>query len=302
MFTAGAHYLGLQANNSSSIEPRASLKWEIDRKNALAFGYGLHSQLQALGVYYGNVHGGPVGYSNKNVGFTKAHHWVVSYSRLLGKNFRFKAEVYYQQLFNVPVSIDTAVRFSTLNMQDGFVTIPLVNKGKGRNYGLELTLEKNLDNYFYYVINSSFYEAKYTAADGVERDSRFNGKYLINGVAGKEFPFSGAKKIFGINLKLIYGGGYRYTPVDLAASQQRGYSVPDEKHAFSAQLPAYFRPDLRISMKWNRRKLTSTLSLDIQNVINRKNVQQQHYDYAAGVTITDYQNGLIPVLNYKLEF
>lgn len=299
-FNLGMHYLALLYNNTGSAEPRASIKWDPDNKSSLAFGYGLHSQLQALGVYFAKDINNRA--TNQYIDLTRAHHFVFSYSRLVGYRLRAKGEVYYQYLFDVPVTADTAKTFSTLNIQNEFITDPLTNNGKGRNYGIELTLEKYLDNNLYYTVNGSFYQSKYTAADGVERNTRYNGNYLFNGVAGKEFPLSGQRKVLGVNIKVIYAGGYRTTPIDLAASQQEGYTIYKEKEAFRLQNQAYFRPDCRISLKWNRTRLTSTLSLDIQNVINRKNVYNQKYDLLKGTTITNYQNGMIPVLNYKVEW
>jgi hypothetical protein len=299
-FNMGMHYLALLYNNTGSAEPRASVKWDPDNKSSLAFGYGLHSQLQPLGVYFAkdSYNQSP----NQYIDLTKAHHFVLSYSRLVGYKLRAKAEVYYQQLFDVPVTVDLNKTFSTLNIQNEFITDPLTNNGKGRNYGIELTLEKYLDNNLYYTVNGSFYQSKYKAADGVERNTRYNGNYLFNTVAGKEFPLSGQRKVLGINLKVIYAGGYRTTPIDLPKSQQEGYTIYKEKEAFSLQNQAYFRPDCRISLKWNRQRLTSTLSLDIQNVINRKNIYNQKYDLLKGATVTNYQNGMIPVLNYKVEW
>jgi TonB dependent receptor len=97
-------------------------------------------------------------------------------------------------------------------------------------------------------------------------------------------------------------GGFRNTPIDIAASRQRGYTIYKEKEAYSLQNPAYFRTDLRVSIKWNRRYFTSTLSLDIQNITNRLNVFSQSYDSEKNKVITNFQNGLIPILNYKIEF
>ena len=301
-FNTGVHYLQLLYNNSWSVEPRASVKWEPDRKNSIALGYGLHSQLQALGVYFANDPSDPSLLYNKDLEFTKAHHYVLSYSRVLGKNLRFKAELYYQHLFNVPVSADSAETFSTLNIRNDFVTDHLVNKGKGKNYGIELSVEQSLNNNLYYIINGSLYQSKYTALDGVERNTRFNGNYLFNMVAGKEFPLKGQRKVLGINIRVIYAGGFRKTPIDIEKSRQEGSTAYFEKEAFTLQNPAYFRPDLRISMKWNRKKLTSTLSLDIQNAINRDNIYDQYYDALQDKTVTAYQTGLIPILNYKVEF
>lgn len=136
----------------------------------------------------------------------------------------------------------------------------------------------------------------------MERNTRFNGNYLVTLIAGKDFLHERKSKIFGVNLKTIYAGGLRTTPIDFAASQQQGYTVFQEKEAYTLQNAAYFRADIGISMKWNRKKLTSTLSLDIQNVTNRLNVFGQWYDEEKNKIVTSYQTGLIPILNYKIEF
>jgi hypothetical protein len=187
-------------------------------------------------------------------------------------------------------------------VQSEFVTDPLTNKGKGRNYGLELSLEKYLDRHFYYIVSTSLYQSKYSALDGVERNTRFNSNYIANMVAGKDFISKNNKKTFGVNIKTIYAGGLRTTPIDLTRSRMEGYTIYKEKEAFTQQNPAYFRSDLRLSMKWNRKHLTSTLSLDVQNITNRLNTYGQWFDAEKGKINTSYQNGLIPVLNYKIEF
>jgi hypothetical protein len=299
-FNAGMHYLALLYNNTGSLEPRMSVKWDVDNKSSLALAYGLHSQLQALGVYFAKDADGLA--VNKNLDLTKAQHMVLSYSRLIGPNLRARAELYYQRLFNVPVTVDREKTFSTLNILSEFITDPLVNEGKGRNYGMELTLEKYLSNNFYYIVNSSLYQSKYTAADGIERNTRFNGNYLFNGVVGKEFPLNGQRRVLGVNIKMVYAGAFRYTPVDMVRSQQEGYTKYFEKQAYSQQQAAYIRPDFRVSLKWNKQRLTSTLSLDIQNVINRENEDRRYYDVWTNTQVTSYQTGIIPVLNYKVEF
>ena len=89
---------------------------------------------------------------------------------------------------------------------------------------------------------------------------------------------------------------------DRQASTEKGYTVFDEQQAFTLQNPAYFRADLRLSLQWNRKNRTSTLSLDIQNLTNRLNVSNQRYDEEKQTVVNTYQTGLIPILNYKLEF
>ena len=88
----------------------------------------------------------------------------------------------------------------------------------------------------------------------------------------------------------------------LTASQSKGYTVFEEYNANTLKNPDYFRTDLRVSMKWNKRHITSTLSLDIQNATNRLNVYNQYFNEDDNKIVYSYQTGLIPVLNYKIEF
>ncbi|MBL7742064.1 MAG: TonB-dependent receptor [Chitinophagaceae bacterium] len=301
---AGLHYLRLSHNNTSSAEPRLSARWNINNRSSIGVGYGLHSQIQTLNVYFAQqqLPNDDVVLPNKNLDLTKSHHYVLSFSYRLAKNMQLKTEVYYQRLFNVPVATHDSSTLSTLNVEYEYVTDPLVNKGKGRNYGAEISLERYLHNNFYLTLSNSVYQSKYTAADGVERNTRFNGNYIVTFITGKDFVNERKSKTIGVNIKTICAGGLRTTPIDLAASRQAGYTVFKEKEAYSFQNPAYFRADLRVSMKWNRKHVTSTLSLDIQNLTNRLNIFNQYYDDEKDKITTMYQTGLIPILNYKIEF
>ena len=303
-FNAGLHYLELFYNSTRSVEPRASFKWDINRKNSIALGYGLHSQIQAMGVYFAKTQkpDGSWEYPNKELGLTRSHHFVLSHNYLFSKNLKLRTEIYYQHLFDVPVSTSDTNTFSTVNILGDYITDPLVNKGKGKNYGLELSLEKYLHNNVYFLLSNSFYQSRYTASDKIERNTKFNGNYAGSFTAGKEFVSKSRRPSFGVNIKTIYAGGFRDTPIDLEKSKQKGSTVYREKEAFSLRNPAYFRTDLRVSLKWNRKSMTSTLSLDIQNMTNRQNIFNKSFDAVKGEVVNQYQTGLIPVLNYKVEF
>lgn len=305
-FNAGAHYLFLWLNETQSLEPRASVKWDVTEKQSVAIGYGLHSQMQPIGTYFAKSfdHHGITIEPNHDLGFTKSHHLVLSYNYLLGQNLRLKTEAYYQALFNVPIAKDTTNSFSILNAVDGFVTEPLANKGTGKNYGIEFTLEKFLANRYYFMLSTSLFEAKYNGSDNVERNSRYNGNYAGTFTAGKEFVLSRETEntLLSMNIKVIYAGGFRYTPIDLQASQTSGEPVWKEQLAYTQQNPDYMRADIGISLRVNRPKLTSVLSLDVQNVTNRQNVFGTFYDKNKNDLVTYYQMGLLPVLSYQVEF
>ena len=122
--------------------------------------------------------------------------------------------------------------------------------------------------------------------------------------AGKEFKTgSGFKnRIIGINVKTIYAGGLKNTPIDVDASKTKGETVFRDSEAFSLQAKNYFRTDVKFSLKRNRPKSTVTWSVDIQNVSNTKNIFGDYFDPLSGTTKTSYQAPLIPILSYKVDF
>ena len=302
----GVHYLALALNNSFSIEPRASSSFAISEGKTLSVGYGLHSQIQTLGVYFAEAVDiiGNIYRPNEDLELTKSHHFVVGYDHMLQPWFHFKIEAYYQHLFDVPISVDTTNTFSVLNLRDGYYTEPLTNDGLGSNYGVELTVEQFLHHDLYFLFSTSIYESKYRANDGKWRNTLYNGNYTFTFTGGKEIP-TGSKfknRIIGLNVKMIYAGGLRTTPIDLEKSISEQSTYYFEKQAFTGQIPAYFRTDIRISMKRNRPKATHIFSLDVQNVTNRKNIFGDFFDAKTGKVKTYYQTPLIPVLGYRIEF
>ena len=303
VMNSGLHFHHFNLNSTYNIEPRLSFKYEINKSSSLSLGYGLHSQLQPIGVYFAaSEQGSP----NSKLGLSKSHHIVFGYDRLITESLRIKSELYYQHLFDIPVRSDLENSFSMVNVSEGYISDPLINEGTGRNYGLELTVEQFLKKDYYFLISGSLYDSKYKGSDGILRNTRYNGNFGFTFTGGKEF-FTGSKfknRIISVNIKAIYSGGFRDTPIDLDSTQSlpgQGVVYKDDE-AYTIKYPAYFRTDIRLSMKRNRPNSTHTIALDIQNVTNRKNIYGKYYNEESNSIKTQYQTSLIPILSYKIEF
>lgn len=298
----GLHYLQVLLNNSNSIEPRLSASYTLDEKQRLSFGYGLHSQVQPLGTYFAEqVSDGKIILPNEDLGLSKSHHFVLGYDRSLTSFLRMKVETYYQHLFDVPIKSGADETYSIINQQWTFATDPLVNEGFGKNYGVELTLEQFTHNDLYFLLSTSLYNSKYKTNENVWRNTAYNGNFNVTLTAGKEYQLK-KERVLGLNLRAIYSGGLRTTPIDLEQSIEKGEGVYDEKLAYSTQNPAYFRADLRFSLKKNKPKSTRTWALDIQNASNRQNVYGSYFEPMDGEIKISYQAPLIPILSYRVEF
>ncbi len=305
---AGLHSQVFFMNNSTSVEPRLGLVYNVTNKSSLNFGYGLHAQMQPINVYFlqsQDVNGNTV-YNNKNLDFTKSHHLVLGYNIQPFNDWRIKTEVYYQSIYNVPITTFSS-SYSMLNTGSTFktdLTDSLTNSGTGTNYGIELTVEKFFSKGYYGLFTASVYNSTYKGSDGVERNTAFNGKYVFNVLAGKEWKVGkDDRNRFSMDVKFTNAGGRAYTPIDLVASKALGREVLSTD-AYSGNYENYYRLDFKAGFTLNskKRKVAQTISLDLQNVTNHKNVFSQSYDRQRQELSTTYQLGFFPNLVYKLQF
>ncbi|TRX72667.1 TonB-dependent receptor [Carboxylicivirga sp. M1479] len=303
--TAGAHAQYLQLNNNYSIDPRLGMRYQVNDKHAFTAGVGLHSKAENTSIYLARtlLDDGQIVQYNKNLDMMKSMHYVVGYENRISRNLLLKLEAYYQNLYDVPVEMEEGSSYSILNDMSGYITERLNNDGTGKNYGIEATLEKYLSNNVYFLLTSSVFNAKYTAFDKRERNSRFNNGYVVNFTGGKDFFLGQEKnKTLGLNLRTIVAGGNYYSPIDVNESQDKGYTIRPDELAFSQQRDDFFKVDLKVSYKVNRKKSTHTLELDIQNITNAQAVVYDYWHPNKEVIEEGYQWALFPVINYRIEF
>lgn len=304
----GLHYQQFFLNNnSSSLEPRLGLKWSLSPTQSISFGTGLHSQLQPAYIYFQtDTATASLKNHNKDVGFTKSLHVIGGYEHLISGNLRLKTEVYYQYLYNIPIEKNLASAFSTVNQGGGFTFIrpgKLENEGTGTNYGIELTLEKFFNEGFYFLLTGSLYESFYKGSDGIRRRSEFNGNYATNILGGYELKLGKSKNtILAMGGKLTLAGGRRYTPIHYEKSKAEGEAVYIDSLSYSKQYKPYWRTDIRISLRKNYKRVSHEISLDLINTFNTKNILTQTYDARNNRVVLEYQLGLLPLMNYVLDF
>jgi hypothetical protein len=311
----------MSLNNAWSVEPRLGIKWNINAKNMLSLGYGLHSQTQPSYIYfafpdtivrngirYGN-HG--KSQENRNLGFSKAHHVVLGFDHIVSQYMRIKLELYYQYLWNIPVyevpsSVSLINRGTTFTRF--FPVYGMQNKGTGYNYGLELTVERSFHKHFFVLFSGSVFNSKYKASNGKEFNTDYNGKFITNLLGGLEYDL-GKKKRHNLSFgpKLTYGGGRLYSPVDRTASDRIMEVVPQDSLINTLQFADYFRLDFRLAYKINFKKVSTEIALDLVNVTDQRNVLALTYapdptNPTADPLVRNYQLGRLPLFYIKVDF
>ncbi len=299
-------YLGM--NGKYSVEPRIGVSWETGYRTRLNAGYGEHSKTQSMATYFYEtvLKNGAVELSNKPLGFTKARHGILGFDALLSEDFRFKAETYYQYLYNVPVTKNSS-SFSLLNVGAGWglnTRDSLINSGEGWNYGIELTLERFYHKGYYFLTTVSVFDSKYKGSDGIKRNTAFNGKFVFNFLAGKEFHIS-ERTVMVMDLKATWAGGKRYTPVDLDASRKSEAVFATEyfdELAWSKQFRDYFKADIKLGFRYNGENVSQLWELYLENITDHMNPLTRSYSRSKDVIETINQLGILPLFNYRIYF
>jgi hypothetical protein len=284
-------------NGDGSVEPRIGFKWELSPSSSLSWGGGLFSQLQPRQVYFYEENGVV---QNKHLEMSKSAQIVWGYNQKLGKGMHLKTELYYQHLYHIPVIPDMPEE-SILNFGDDFYNnwdYVFVNEGTGRNYGIEMTLEKFFDRHYYFLLTASLYDSRYRGYDRIERNSKFAGNYAVNALVGYEWNIR--SHLLSVNLKGACMGGKRYLPMTMA--YEGGDLTYDYTQAYRKHLPDYFRADLNVNMKCNYKRFSLEWFFEVNNLTDHRNVWTKYYNAGRQKEEFVYHYGFTPIGGCRIYF
>jgi hypothetical protein len=205
---------------------------------------------------------------NKDNKYTESFHYVVGTEFIPNSKLRFTVESFYKSYNNYPVSVGTGI--SLANLGGGFGAIgneKVTTIGKGRTYGIEFFAQQKLTKNVFAVFSYTGYKSEFSGLDGEYIPSAWDYGHIISATLGYKF-----KKGWEVGLKYRFAAGAPYTPFDMAASLQNYYitgeGVLDYSQLNSQKLPTFNQVDIRIDKKWNFKRATFDLYLDVTNALN----------------------------------
>ena len=280
-FYAGVHSQYLFLNGTKTVEPRLGLSLKYSEKQTFNMGYGVHAQTQSLPVYFSQdtneerIENRETGI---NLDFTKAQHFILGYNNKFASNWNLKLETYYQELWNVPIE-KVASSFSVINLGATYYNgtqnkVDLVNNGLGKNYGIEMTLERYLNRNWYFFMTTSLFKSLYKPSDKKWRETVFSTGFVNNALLGFEFPLSKHSSI-DLNLRFVWSGGLRQKYINKEASMATSILVYDEDKIYSSQTKDYTKLDYKMTFRRNFTHTTVEFAIDIANLTYRRNIFSQ---------------------------
>ena len=231
---------------------------------------------------------------NKNSLYQRSDHYVAGIEYLPNDGLRFTAEGFYKDYANVPVSISKGI--SLANLGGDFNVLgneAVVTNGKGRAYGFEFFAQKKLTNKFFGILSYTFYRSEYAGLDNKLIASAWDNRHLLTVTWGYKFP-----RNIELGLKFRYQGGALYSPFDDVASKANylslGQGIVDYARLNTRRLGGFNSGDVRIDKKWNFKKMTIDLFLDVTNWYIAKNPAIPTYTFRRNANNTAFltTNGL----------
>jgi len=298
---AGANVMWFTLNDQWLVEPRVSLSYKTSQTSTLSVAYALNSRKEQTETYFVQQGGRNV---NEELGLTRSHHLSATFAQRLGDNAMLKVEPYWQYLFDVPVEAGST--FCIINNTQFFMDQALTNAGAGRNYGIDLTLERYLKDGLYGMFTATLFKSEYRDAQGLWHSTRHDRRFITNVLGGKEWMVGRRhQNVIGINGRITLMGGDRYTPVadDISIDeimQRPDKTVPqDVDNPYTEQLGV--NTGFAFSAKYtiNREHIAHHFILEYMKM---RTFQGQTIDLRTNDLVDKYTELTFPNIAYRIEF
>jgi hypothetical protein len=271
------------------LSPRASAQVNLVHDLYLNLSYGIFYQSPSYIWLVSNT-------INKSLEDIRSDHYIAGLEYIFMPDLKASVEVYYKKYDKYPVSTERPYFILSNNggnfeNENNFGLEPLISEGTGYANGIELFIQKTFSKNYYFNVNLSLFRAKYTALDGVERNSDFENRVLFTTFGG--YQFNNGWTMGG---KFRFIGGRPYTPINPVDGTQL---VPEYN---IARLPDYYSLDVRVEKKWSFSAWTLITYIDIQNITNRKNVSGYQWNEFTKTIDTNESIGILPTIGIKAMF
>ncbi|TWR27017.1 TonB-dependent receptor [Mucilaginibacter achroorhodeus] len=248
-------------NAGRTLSPRISFTYALAEQWNLNASAGIYYKLPVNTILgFTDANGN---YLNKSAIYTRSTHYVAGVEFLPRASTRFTLEVYNKQYRNYPVSVRDGISLANEGGDYNVVGNEAVATiGSGQAYGIEFFAQQKLTSRFFGVLSASVFRSKFTGLNGKYVPSAFDSRRLVSLTLGYKLP-----KNYEIGLKFRYAGGVPYTPFDDAASRANylttGAGVYNYSQANTLRLGPFNSSDIRIDKRWNFRKTSFDLYIDV---------------------------------------
>lgn len=292
-FKLGGRIQYSSCTDRASFDPRAAFSWQVSANLALNASFGIFRQNLPLTLLNQNP-------ACRDLKTPLARHFILGLSQLLGSGVRLTIDAYYKDYDHFPVDPDQPGAFYVDELIYGGDYMPhqvLIDNGKARSYGVELSLQKKLAEKIYGMVCASWFRSRYKDFNGIWRNRVFDNR-VIFAVEGGYKP----DHRWELSLRWTYAGGTPYTPFDIEKSTAFESGILDLSRINGERNPSIHSLNVRCDRRFYFKKTNLILYLDIWNAYNQKNVGFRYWNNDENRPDVIYQWRFLPIFGVEFEF
>ena len=257
---------------SRTLSPRLSASYRLNESLNINTSVGRYYKIAPYTILGYRENGVLV---NQSTDYIRSDHYVGGIEWLPTASRRITLEGFYKAYDQYPVSFDNDISLANLGGNFGVLgNEKVTDNGRGETYGFEFMYQERLTKNFYGILAYTFYYSRFSGSNrNILIASAWDNRHLISFTGGYKFP-----KNWEIGVRFRFQGGAPTTPYNDSLSLENypfnNSAVLDYSRINSERLAPFNAADLRIDKKWNFRKWTLDLFLDIQNFYNSSNPTQ----------------------------
>jgi hypothetical protein len=225
---------------------------------------------------------------NQNNKYISSDHYVGGVEYLPTNSTRITVEGFFKQYGNYPVSSLNGISLANQGTDFGILgNEPTLSIGKGQVYGFEFFFQQKLTKSFFATFSYTWFVSRFSGRDGRLIASAWDNRHLISTILGYKF-----KKGWELGAKYRFAGGSPYTPFNLDASRasylSTGNGILDFSRLNTERLRAFQQVDVRVDKKFNYKKVSFDLFIDIQNLLQTPQQAYPSYVFERNATNTGW--------------
>ncbi len=266
----GGRFDYFDLNKEMTWSPRVNLAYKISPELTVRGAWGHYYQSP---IYQQLEYSTP---SDTNTRSQRAIHYV------LGADYNIISDIENHNFLKVKVEVFDKIYSDLISAtvsSSGRIYYSRKNDAVGRASGLDLYLmysTTGLSGWISYSYLKA--EQKLTLNDtiGYYFPRNTDQRHTLAAVVGFDLG-----KAWSMNVRVVYGSGYPYTPSVAVYNQSSKVWVWQLQSPNSAHLPAYKRVDARVSKDFGFFRLASSAFLDVSNIFNFKNIWAYNYRFGS---------------------
>lgn len=264
----GNSFSSTMSNPLTQLSPRLSASYALNEKISVNANMAIYYQTPAYTVLgYRNTSGDLL---NKNVKYISNTQTVLGLEYNTISNLKFTMEGFYKLYENYPMLASAGDTIPLANLGTDFGVVgdrPVVGLTKGRSYGLEFLAQQKLQKGFYGIVALTLVRSEFQDKKNKYVASAWDNRYIVSLTAGKIF-----KRNWEVGAKIRLAGGAPYTPYNVSTSSiKANYDINpqgtlDYSRLNENRLGDFYQMDVRIDKKYNFKKFSFNIFMDIQNL------------------------------------